>query len=269
MRNDFFLDFPGFHGAESRCHIRTLQENNKPVVIICSQLPQNLGTSVQNAYEIIRKIIIEKLKDSGVSERDKIYWVEHWPKGTGMLSEESDYYLVRESKSGEPVWTRYSTQYLSKELGYPIHDIEIPESILSGVSKEDIENRVKDWKKRLSRLYKEIERYVNTQKELTLKNGPTVIMHEELMQKYGVGSEKLRTLDIYRNSKLFTSFKPVGLWVIGANGRIDILNAKESYILVDTSDKYSEPNWTVYSSSKKTQGTKFNPVSFFQELSRT
>ena len=62
MREEFFLDFPGFHGFLSKCHLRILAEKGKPIVIICSQPPNNLGTSVQNAYEIIRDHVYEYLQ---------------------------------------------------------------------------------------------------------------------------------------------------------------------------------------------------------------
>lgn len=266
LRKDFFLDFSGFHGAASKCHIRILKEDKKPIVVICSQLPQSYGTSVQNAYEIIKNDVFQKLKDLGLSKKDNLVWVEHWPEGTGLLTEESDYYMVKETKSGEPTWNRVSTSWLSKELGYPIYDIEIPITLLSGISKQDIEKSVYDWKYRLDDLFKSIEDYVDTDNVLSIKDGPPVYMHEELMQKFEVPSIKLRSLDVYRKNKLIASIKPVGLWVIGANGRVDILTKNGSYILVDRAKKFETPKWTIYSSNHRKVGISLDIDGFFKEL---
>jgi hypothetical protein len=50
---EFTYEFAGFHEIPSRCHIRILDEVNKPLVIMCSQVPENPGTSVTNMAEYI------------------------------------------------------------------------------------------------------------------------------------------------------------------------------------------------------------------------
>lgn len=266
LRNDFFLDFQGFHGIASKCHIRILKGDAKPVVVICSQIPQNYGTSVQNAYEIIKNIVLRKMED--IKPNEKLVWVEHWPEGTGLLSEESDYYLVKETSSGVPTWNRVSTSWISKEFGYPVYDIEIPTSLFSGISKADIEKRVIDWKNRLNNLFELVLKHVDTDKNLSSKEGPVVIMNEELMQKFEVFPTELKTIDIYRKKRLIASFKPIGLWVIGANGRVDILTKNGSYILVDEAENFETPEWKIYSPNQRKNGKTFDIPSFFKELTQ-
>lgn len=58
---DFTYNFRGFGGYTSRCHIRVLDEPDKPLVIICSQLANNPGTSVTNAAEIIAQSVQDYL----------------------------------------------------------------------------------------------------------------------------------------------------------------------------------------------------------------
>lgn len=69
MQEDFFYEFPGFHGIWSKCHLRIVAESGKPVVIICSQPPDNPGTSVQNAYEIIRDQVYQYLANKKTEEK--------------------------------------------------------------------------------------------------------------------------------------------------------------------------------------------------------
>lgn len=61
MREDFHLKFPGFDGYQSRCHVRILADSGKPMVVICSQVRTKPGTSIMNAYEIIRSIVFDYL----------------------------------------------------------------------------------------------------------------------------------------------------------------------------------------------------------------
>jgi len=79
-------------------------------------------------------------------------------------------------------------------------------------------------------------------------------MYEELMQKYNVGSEDIPMLDIYKNKVIIATFKPVGLWVIGANGRIDILIESGAYIVVDTAEKGKKPEWKVFTPKNRKSG---------------
>jgi hypothetical protein len=61
ITQDFTYRFGGFGGYPSRCHIRVLDEPDKPLVIICSQLANKPGTSVTNAAEIIAQSIQDYL----------------------------------------------------------------------------------------------------------------------------------------------------------------------------------------------------------------
>ena len=50
---EFIHEFSGFHGIPSRCHIRIIDEKNKPLVVMCSQVFEGAGTSVTNMAEDI------------------------------------------------------------------------------------------------------------------------------------------------------------------------------------------------------------------------
>lgn len=50
---EFIHDFTGFHGVPSKCHIRILNDKDKKLVIMCSQVYEKPGTSVTNMAEHI------------------------------------------------------------------------------------------------------------------------------------------------------------------------------------------------------------------------
>ena len=66
VAQDFTYRFWGFGGAPSRCHIRILDDCDKPLVIICSQLANKPGTSVTNAVEIIAQSIQDYLSQDNL-----------------------------------------------------------------------------------------------------------------------------------------------------------------------------------------------------------
>ena len=78
------------------------------------------------------------------------------------------------------------------------------------------------------------------------------------MQKFNVSPVELPILELRKNKELLASFKPMGLWVIGANGRIDILTKAGSYILVDIAEKTEPSIWKVYTPSNRKQSVDFD-----------
>jgi len=126
------------------------------------------------------------------------------------------------------------------------------------INKVHVSKRVKDWKLRVTKLYKEIGSWVSDKPEYKMSLGGSIRMYEELMAKYGLPPEKVQTADLYKGDKLIASFKPVGLWVIGANGRIDMLTTSGSYTIVDNADQFQAPKWHMYSPSDHRKGKPFS-----------
>lgn len=132
------------------------------------------------------------------------------------------------------------------------------------VDKSHVERRVKDWKKRISDLYATIKGWIE-QSEYSIKTGGKLTMLEELMDQFGVHPVEIDTADVYKDKKIILTLKPKGLWVIGSNGRIDILSADGSYMLVDTADQFKTPRWKLYNGDKR-NGIDFTKQSFLQLL---
>lgn len=132
------------------------------------------------------------------------------------------------------------------------------------VDKQQVEKRVRDWKKRVSELYSTMKIWLKDS-EYSLKVGPKVIMYEGLMSQFDVPSTEIDTIDIYKGKNFVLTLKPKGLWIIGANGRIDILSIVGSYTLVDLAEPFEVPNWKLFNGDKK-NGIEFNKQTFFKLL---
>lgn len=57
-------NFKGFGGCKSRCHFRILDEQDKPLVVICSQTSKLVGTSITNMAEFLA-IDVQKYLEQG------------------------------------------------------------------------------------------------------------------------------------------------------------------------------------------------------------
>lgn len=126
------------------------------------------------------------------------------------------------------------------------------------IDKPYIESQVNDWLKRVNDLYSFVGNNLSNDTNVRSASTKKMLMHEELMQKYNVSSVSVPILDLYKNDKILATFKPIGLWVIGANGRIDILTEKGAYILVDVAEKGRSAEWQAYEPSQRRKAIKFD-----------
>lgn len=87
-------------------------------------------------------------------------------------------------------------------------------------------SRVEDWLHRLDDLYKVMDGWANAA-GLTPSRARTILMSEELIQRFAIPDRELSILDFDRDSVPVMSAVPVGLWVLGSNGRLDLINPTE------------------------------------------
>lgn len=137
----------------------------------------------------------------------------------------------------------------------------------STINTEHIQLRVEDWKKRVSNLYLNLSTWLENT-DYTLKKGPKLIMYESLMEKFNVPVTEIETVDILKGKSYILSIKPKGLWIIGANGRLDLLSINKNYILVDTAEQFQNPLWHLFGNDKK-KGILFNKEIFLKILNNT
>jgi len=67
IKEEFIHNFSGFWNIPSRCHVRLLDDEDKPLIVICSQLAKDPGTSVTNAAELIAKQIQNYLSQNNLT----------------------------------------------------------------------------------------------------------------------------------------------------------------------------------------------------------
>ena len=119
------------------------------------------------------------------------------------------------------------------------------------IDAEHVSRRVEDWEARLSGLYAMIGEWLPDGWEA--RRGVPMVMHEKIMRKFGIEAKRLPTLELHGRSGQVVKLVPDALWVIGANGRVDLKGHGGRYIVIDTADNFEEPHWEVSRSDRRSE----------------
>jgi len=111
--------------------------------------------------------------------------------------------------------------------------IDVWEKTDDGIfDRASVVEEVDDWVRRVSVVYEDVRTWLADRPNLRFDSSRTVIMSEELMQKFAVADREISVLDVFDGDQVVASFVPRGLWLIGAWGRIDIITRDRTRMLV-------------------------------------
>jgi hypothetical protein len=121
------------------------------------------------------------------------------------------------------------------------------------IDREYILWRISDWKKRLNQLWSDIEGWAGDFGKAEIQKNEIPQAREDLMHRFDIDPETVPAMAI-RLGRHRASFVPMGLWVIGSNGRVNVNTNKKQYILLDLGGDDGNPSqWTVVNPSKRKQ----------------
>ena len=129
------------------------------------------------------------------------------------------------------------------------------------ITKPYVENRISDWTGRLNALFDEVESWVSDSK-ITIKRSEITQRNEDLMSRFDVAPRMVPTLSLFKD-KHRIAFVSSALWVIGADGRVNITTNDCQYILVDMrKDHDTVSDWRVVDPDIRRNTRKFNKTRF-------
>ena len=117
----------------------------------------------------------------------------------------------------------------------------LEELIEDRIDRAYVARRVAEWEGRIKALYADVSAWLPA--GWTAVVGGSVPMHEELMRKFDVSEHQLPVLILERDGKKRGRMEPRGLWIIGANGRVDLILTDRHYLIVDRSESFEPPDW--------------------------
>ena len=119
-----------------------------------------------------------------------------------------------------------------------------------------VQRRVDDWIRRLNSLYGELNASLP---EGWSTESATVTLYEEPMRRFNVPPATLPALLFAHEAGATASLEPQDLWVIGANGRLDLITGGQRYIVMDTADSFAPPVWQVCPEHDRWNREPFTP----------
>lgn len=134
----------------------------------------------------------------------------------------------------------------------------------SNVTPEYIRRRVDDWVRRINELYDKSEKWLHPPYKASRSD--SVSMHEELMQKFGIPQKNLPIFEVKKDGMICGTIKPHGLWIIGANGRLDFRTTKATFIIIDRAAAFDTPSWYMAPLADRTRFEPLTQGAFVQSL---
>ena len=132
------------------------------------------------------------------------------------------------------------------------------------IDKAHVELRVNDWERRINTLYDEVATWLPH--GWTITDDEAVPMHEELMRRFGLPPRDLRVLRLDFGGEPRGRLEPRALWIIGNNGRLDLLFANGHFLIIDRSESFEPPDWRISSILKRRPEKRFNAQSLRDSL---
>jgi hypothetical protein len=132
------------------------------------------------------------------------------------------------------------------------------------IDRDHIVRRVDDWVGRIEALYQQLSRWLPA--GWTADRSGTVQMREELMQKFSVPARELPVLQLSYQGKPSAHIEPRGLWIIGANGRLDLFSGLGHYVIIDSAENLEPPDWRIAPLSDRRKLRPLNQETFATAL---
>lgn len=132
---------------------------------------------------------------------------------------------------------------------------------------QTISARADDWIYRLEELQKMVRDWIKQsgQSDLNLEILPSLKMYEELMDRFKVPARQMPVFRILKGSSQLVLFRPKALWVVGANGRVDLVTKTDVPMLIDASEPMSgRAHWKIFQKHRR-NSVDFN-YDYFSKL---
>ena len=180
----------------------------------------------------------------------------HKPKLRDLNSGYDKIRMGRAEGQEVEVW-HFNTERLTLSIqafdnDLPLHcelpPVDVWEKTEDGIfRREKVVSEVARWERSINEIYEDVASWCSEVNDLKTERSRTVIMSEELMQKFAVSDRELPILDVLKGGEVLASFVPRGLWLIGAWGRIDVITSTQTRMLVMLRDDNGCLEWRIVS----------------------
>ena len=112
------------------------------------------------------------------------------------------------------------------------------------LTKEHVEQRMRDWLKRVNDLFGNVRKWVGPAIDVRVVGQKSV--QGELMKRHGIAAYDIDIAAGVQEGRTVFTLEPRGLWIIGANGRVDLTTPSgDRFIIVDVAKNFEAPSWSI------------------------
>ena len=167
------------------------------------------------------------------------------------------------ASAGRVIQWRRHTGLVLTDTGMAMADV-LEEITNPGIDRDHVLRRVDDWARRIDALYRQIAGWLPA--GWTFDQEGAIRMSEELMQKFGVPARELPILQLLQDGKRSAHIEPRGLWIIGANGRLDLFSRSGHHVISDAAENFQPPDWRIAPLSNRRKRQPLDQETFVTAL---
>jgi hypothetical protein len=132
------------------------------------------------------------------------------------------------------------------------------------LTREHVLRRVDDWQRRINDLYDMVLSWLPA--DIVVDRSGTIVMHEELMRHFSIAPVRLPVLSLSKGDAWIGKLVPQGLWIIGTNGRVDLVSTAGRALLIDRSEIFASSLWSIAPSEHRRRTEALDEASFRKAL---
>jgi hypothetical protein len=126
-----------------------------------------------------------------------------------------------------------------------------------------VKKKVADWTARIKKLHLQLDDWVQGYPNALATRGEMKQVVEPLMKRFHVAAQSIPTYTVFVDKKWRIAFVPSAIWILGANGRIDITTNVRQHILVDLGGRDGAPSdWQLVVADASKLLIPFDKVAF-------
>ena len=111
------------------------------------------------------------------------------------------------------------------------------------IDRAHVEKRVEDWEKRVQDLYAMVSSWLPD--GWSSEEVGAATFDDRLMQLFAIKARRIPILALKRHGQPEARLEPRELWIIGANGRVDLISAKTHFVIMDHAENFEMPDWQI------------------------
>ncbi len=141
----------------------------------------------------------------------------------------------------------------------------LEEVVSDSIDKNHVIRRLDEWISRLNSLYDCVESWLPA--GWSADRHKTKLMHEDMMKRFDLMAREVPILELNSDNGRHAKIEPRALWIIGANGRVDLFADNGHFLIIDRAKNFGVPEWQIVNFHKRDEVSKLDQARFVAALS--